>query len=381
MKFCVIGPTYPYRGGIAHFTTMLVSHLRRSHDVSFYSFSKSYPRLLFPGNPEKDPSTRLLRTDCEYLLRPLNPFTWLRALKLMREERPEVVVLQWWVPFWTPMLMTISSFVKRFTASKILFICHHISPPDGGPFDLLLARNVLLTGDYFIVMSDHDYAQLRAVLPRANIRKAFLPTYDMFDLYTPSREEAKRRLGISNEEKTVLFFGFVRRYKGLRYLIEAMPEVLDRLPVRLLIVGEFWEEERFYMEAIDRLGIREHVSVVNAYVPNEEVGLYFAAANVVVLPYLEATQSGVLQMAYAFGKPVIVTSAGGLAEVVRDGETGLVVPPKDSSALTEAIVRYFEKELEASFAGKIAQDKDTFAWINLVNLIEQLVTGVTRDIQ
>lgn len=381
MKFCVIGPTYPYRGGIAHFTTMLVSHLRRSHDVSFYSFSKSYPRLLFPGNPEKDPSTRLLRTDCEYLLRPLNPFTWLRALKLMREERPEVVVLQWWVPFWTPMLMTISSFVKRFTASKILFICHHISPPDGGPFDFLLARNVLLTGDYFIVMSDHDYAQLRAVLPRANIRKAFLPTYDMFDLYTPSREEAKRRLGISNEEKTVLFFGFVRRYKGLRYLIEAMPEVLDRLPVRLLIVGEFWEEERFYMEAIDRLGIREHVSVVNAYVPNEEVGLYFAAANVVVLPYLEATQSGVLQMAYAFGKPVIVTSAGGLAEVVRDGETGLVVPPKDSSALTEAIVRYFEKELEASFAGKIAQDKDTFAWINLVNLIEQLVTGVTRDIQ
>lgn len=377
MKFCVIGPTYPYRGGIAHFTTMLVTYLRRSHDVSFYSFSKPYPRLLFPGSPEKDPSTRVLKTDCEYLLRPLNPFTWLRAFKRIREERPQVVILQWWVPFWTPMLMTISSLVKRFTASKILFICHHITPPDGGPFDFLLARNVLLTGDYFIVMSNHDYAQLRAVLPRGNIRKTFLPTYDMFDLYTPSHEEAKRRLGISSEEKTILFFGFVRRYKGLRYLLEGMPHVLNRVPVRLLIVGEFWEEEQPYIEAIDRLGIRQHVSVVNAYVPNEEVGLYFAAANVVVLPYLEATQSGVLQMAYAFGKPVIVTSAGGLAEVVRDGETGLVVPPKDSSALAEAILRYFEKELEVPFARKIAQDKDTFSWINLVHLIEELVTEPT----
>jgi len=169
------------------------------------------------------------------------------------------------------------------------------------------------------------------------------------------------------------FFGFVRPYKGLEVLLQALPEVVERVGARLLVVGEFWTDQGHYTTLIRNLGLEEHVTIINRYVPNEEVGLYFAAADVVVLPYVEATQSAVVPIAYSFHKPVITTDVGGLAEVVKDGETGLIVPPRDSAALTKAVIQYFENGLGSRFAPHIKAQvsEGAFSWDRLVQLIEE----------
>jgi len=375
LKLCVIGPTYPFRGGIAHYTTLLVQNLRCAHEVNFYSYTRQYPSLLFPGSTEKDPSEQILKVDCEYILDPFNPWTWFKTFERIREDEPDALILQWWAPFWTPTLAAVSYLIKRFTPIKILFICHHVTPPDGGPFDFFLARRVLASGDHFIVLSEEDYKRLRRVLPKADIRLAAHPTYDIFHRNSSiDKVEARERLGISEDERLILFFGFVRRYKGLPYLLKAMPRVLQRIKVHLLIVGEFWESERAYQRAIERLGLKESVTILNRYVPNEEVSLYFAAADVVVLPYLEATQSGVVQLAYGFERPVITTTVGGLTETVSHGRTGLIVPPRDSDALAEAIIRFFEDDLAADFVQGIRERQDDFSWLKLVQLIEETLS-------
>jgi len=343
--------------------------------VNFYSYTRQYPRLVFPGSTEKDPSKQILKVDCEYILDPFNPWTWFKTFERIKKDEPDALILQWWAPFWTPTLAAISYLIKRFTPIKILFICHHVTPPDGGPFDFFLARRVLASGDHFIVLSEEDYTRLRRVLPKADIRLAAHPTYDIFHRNSSiDKVEARRRLGISGDERLILFFGFVRRYKGLPYLLKAMPRVLQRIKVHLLIVGEFWESERVYQRAIERLGLKESVTVLNRYVPNEEVGLYFAAADVVVLPYLEATQSGVVQLAYGFERPVITTTVGGLTETVSHGRTGLIIPPRDSDALAEAIIKFFEDDLAADFIQGIKDRQDDFSWTKLVQLIEEMLS-------
>jgi glycosyltransferase involved in cell wall biosynthesis len=180
-------------------------------------------------------------------------------------------------------------------------------------------------------------------------------------------------LGIDGN--TLLFFGLVREYKGLKYLLSAMPKVIERMKAHLLIVGEFWEDKKHYLEMIKGLGIGSYVSIVDKYVPNEELGLYFSAADVVVLPYVDSTQSAVIQLAYGFEKPVITTDVGGLTEVVKDGETGLIVPSRDSMALAEAIVRYFERGLDSLFTANIRAKKEGFSWDKLRRLIEGICRG------
>ena len=373
MKLCVVGPTYPFKGGISHFTTMLVQHLRRRHEVAFLSFKRQYPRLFFPGNATPDPSNHILHCECEYLLDPMNPFTWLKTFRRIKHARPDALVLQWWTPFWTPTLAVLSTLVKCYTPVRILFLCHHITPPDGGPFDLALARTVLSRGDEFIVLSEGDYADLRRALPEAHIHLALLPNYEAFSQNPPSPGEARLQLGYGEDDRVMLFFGFVRRYKGLGHLLRALACVPADLNVKLLVVGEFWEPESSYRAAAEQLGITDRVQMINRYVPNEEIGLYFSAADVVVLPYLEATQSGVIQIAFGFDRPVITTSIGGLPEMVRDGQLGMVVPPQDEEALSQAIARYFCDGLGPAFQEKIRAERDVFSWERMVVLIEEIL--------
>ena len=372
MKFCVIGPTYPFKGGISHFTTMLVEQLRLLHEVIFISFRRQYPVLLFPGSSAPDPSNHVLHCNCEYLLEPLNPFTWLKTYRRIRQTNPDVLILQWWTPFWTPALAVLSTLVKRRTGVRILYLCHHITPPDGGPFDLMLARTVLSRGDEFIVLSESDYSDLRRALPQARIHLAMLPTYETFNQNAPPPDEARRRLGYGEDDRLVLFFGFVRRYKGLNHLLRALACVPAELNVKLLVVGEFWEPEDGYRATAEGLGIGDQVRMINRYVPNEEICLYFSAADVVVLPYLEATQSAVAQLAFGFDRPVITTSVGGLPEMVRDGRLGLVVPPQDEAALAQAITGYFQQNMRPAFEANIRAERDVFSWERLVALIHSI---------
>ena len=357
MKICVVGPTYPYRGGIAHYTTLLVRHLRASgHPTKLYSFTRQYPRWLFPGKSDKDPSATPLRTECEYVLDPMNPLTWWRLCRKIRADAPAVVVLQWWVPYWTPSLSMIARWIKRNTTASIIFICHNVVPHEGGGFiDRRLASTVLHYGDAFIVHSEQDRHRLHALLPKATIVKAQLPTYAELADQSPgiATAELRAELGLPDDRPVLLFFGFVRPYKGLEYLIQALPLVLAELPVHLLVVGEFWTAPVFYTRYAQDFGVESAITFINRYITNEELGPYFDLADVVVLPYISATQSAVVQLAFGFSKPVITTRVGGLYEIVQDRVTGLIVPPQDEVALAAAIVRYFREELAAPMTAAI----------------------------
>jgi glycosyltransferase involved in cell wall biosynthesis len=372
MKYVLIGPTYPYRGGISHYTTLLYQHLSAAHEVTLYSFKRQYPAFLFPGRTDQDPSRLPLRADCEYLLDPTNPLTWLATFRRIREDRPDAMIVQWWVPYWAPAFASLAYLVRRFTeGTRVMFICHNVFPHERSVIDQALVRLALSQGEFFIVQSEKDLRDLKRLLPEAPVRRTAHPIYEALALRAAmTAEEAKGRLEL--EGHTLLFFGFVREYKGLKYLLRAMPQVLRRMDAHLLVVGEFWDDKAAYLDLIEELSIGQAVTIVDRYVPNEELGLYFSATDVVVLPYLDATQSGVAQLAYGFAKPVITTSVGGIPEVVEDGVTGLIIPPQDSEALAEAIVRYFEEDLGEGFASNIKARvrEGAFSWEALVRLIE-----------
>lgn len=376
MRICVVGPTYPYRGGIAHYTTLLVGHLREAgHWTKLYSFTRQYPRWLFPGKTDRDPSSAPLKTDCEYVLDPVNPLTWWQLCRKVRADAPDVLLLQWWVPYWTPCLTFVSRWIKRNTKIRVVFVCHNVVPHDGGgTLDRRLTMTVLRRGDAFIVHSEQDRYRLLALLPRARVLKAHLPTYAELAHQSGDGQAATLRAELSLPENTpvLLFFGFVRPYKGLEYLIQALPLVLEQLPVRLLVVGEFWSSPAFYERYAREFGVEGAITFVNRYVPNEELRPYFDLSDVVVLPYISATQSAVVQLAFGFGKPVITTRVGGLHEAVADGVTGLIVPPQDERALAAAIVRFFREQLSTQLSANIrsAAVEQTFSWRQIVSDIE-----------
>ena len=383
MKICIVGPTWPFRGGIAHYTTLLVKHLRERHQVRFISMLKQYPKFLYPGNTAMDPSpdSSVLKIECDRVLTPMNPLTWWKAYQIIRQEDPDLLILQWWTPFFSPMLFFLTRLIHRNTDLRVIFLCHHMIAPDGGIFDWFLARRILWRGHGFVVMSEEDFALLRRALPWARIKGTTLPPFDVFSHAPISRDEARARLSLASDAPVVLFFGFVRRYKGLKYLIEAMASVKRDLPnAFLLVVGEFWEDDRPYRELVRQLGLDTAVQFHNAYVPNDAVAAYFSAADVVAMPYLEATQSGVAQLAIGFERPMIATSVGAMADTVRHGETGLIVPPGDSAALAGAIVKFFKEGLAEPFTRRVKVSKESASWQPLVQLIEELAEPLPQPL-
>jgi glycosyltransferase involved in cell wall biosynthesis len=378
VRLCVVGPTYPYRGGISHYTTLLVRHLRDAgHETHLYSFTRQYPRWLFPGKTDADPSSQPLRTECEYILDPVNPLTWRRLYRRVRAAAPDMLILQWWVPYWTPCLTAISRSVRRSTDIPILYICHNVIPHEGGgPLDRRLAKAALGQGHAFLVHSEADRKHLLALLPGATVVKAHHPIYAELANQNGALSPAtlRERLRLPSDRPVLLFFGLVRPYKGLEVLIQALPRVLERLPVHVLVAGEFWSPPEVYERVAREAGVEGGITFVDRYVPNEELRAYFDLANVVVLPYVSATQSGVAQLAFGCGKPVITTQVGGLPEIVEDGSTGLLVPPGDPAALAAAIVRYFEDGLGPAMAAAVQESvaRGRFSWQALVQTIEEL---------
>lgn len=373
MKAALVGPTYPYRGGIAHYTTLLYHELvARGHQVGLYSFKRQYPAWLFPGQSDRDPSEHRLEAACEYTLDSLNPFTWRATARAIQTQRPDVLILQWWVPFFAPLWIYLARTARR-SGTRVIFICHNVLPHEQRPWDAWVARQTLGCGDGFVVQAQEEKARLAALLPERPVKTVPHPVNDKLADRSISRAAARQQLGLPQAAPVLLFFGFVREYKGLRHLLDAMPNLQVALPgVRLLIVGEFWQDKRPYLDQIERLGIGPSVIVVDRYVPNEQVAVYFSAADVLVLPYVHATQSAVAPVAFGLGLPVITTRVGGLPEFVADGETGLLVPPGDAGALAEAVERYFKDNLGPTMRRAI-QAANKFTWSELARAIEELV--------
>jgi glycosyltransferase involved in cell wall biosynthesis len=374
MKIATIGPTYPFRGGIAHYTTLLVRHLRRGHEVRFYSYRRQYPRLLFPGNTSADPSVATLLEPCERTIDTLNPLTWWLTARRIVAVRPDILLLQWWTPFWIPLLLIVSWAARR-AGIPILFISHQFIEPDSSLVEWFLARMTLRLADGLIVMTEEEFGMARRVLPVKPIRAGHLTLFEGFPRQHLSRAEARGHLGIDPDVPLLLFFGFVRRYKGLRYLLDALAKLPDR--VYLVVAGEFWEDEHVYREQIRRLGLEDRVVVHNRYIPNEAIEPYFAAADALVLPYITGSQSAVGMTGLHYGVPVIATNVGGLAETIGHSETGLIVPPADSAALAGAIDHFFRDRLGERFRATIAQERERLSWEALIRIIEELSNAIS----
>jgi glycosyltransferase involved in cell wall biosynthesis len=371
MKICVIGPAYPFRGGIAHYTTLLSKEMKTKHEVKFLSFKRQYPKWLYPGRSDKD-SSKITIEDCdvEAVLDSMNPLSWFSTFKHVKEFDPDIVIIPWWVAFWTPQFWTISRLIRKKLKAKLLFICHNVVEHESSGIKKLCTRMVLTKGTDFIVHSQEDLENLKAIIPNSKVIKSYHPTYEVFNNNVPNKMQAREKLGLSGN--VMLFFGFVRPYKGLKYLLDSMAEVVSEVDVTLLVVGEFWKDKEQYIEQIERLGLKDKVKIVDEYVPNEEVGKYFSASDIVVLPYVSATGSGIVQMAYGFNKPVISTKVGSLTEVVIGGKTGYLIEPRNSRALSKAILDFYRDKKEDEFTKNISVEREKFSWKNMRQTIEGL---------
>jgi glycosyltransferase involved in cell wall biosynthesis len=260
--------------------------------------------------------------------------------------------------------------IRRFTRAKILFICHNAIEHESKAIDKFCTKLVLKKGDFFVVHSGEDLNNLKAFLPEANVKQNPMPTFEAFRADVMTKAEARTLLKLEEKKRVILFFGFIRPYKGLRYLLEAMPLILEQMDVHLLIVGEFWKGEEEYRKQIHDLGLENAIAIVNKYVPNEEVGIYFSASDLVVLPYTSATGSAIVQTAFSCNKPVISTDVGCLPEVINHERTGYVTPAKDAGAIAEAVVRFYKEGKEEEFVKNVIQEKETFSWGNMIETIE-----------
>jgi len=371
MKICLIGPTYPFRGGISHYTTLLFRYLKKQHQTTFIAFKRQYPQWLFPGETDRDPSQKPIFDDgVVYLLDSLNPLSWIKVARKVRLENPQLVIFPWWTSFWTVPFFSIILFIKRWTGAKILFICHNVKEHESNLLNRICTKLLLRQGDLHLVHSREEFLNLTRMIPKSRVIQGFHPTYAHLQERKYSKEEARQKLKVNG--KVFLFFGFVRPYKGLIHLLNAMPMILEKLSPNLflMVVGECWEDEQRYRKKIRELGIEKHILRINQYIPNEDIGLYFSAADLVVIPYTSATGSGILQVAFGCGKPVVASRVGGLADDVVDGKTGYLVSPADAEDLAAAIVKFFTEKKGGQFAANIKKTKDRFSWERMVGLIE-----------
>jgi glycosyltransferase involved in cell wall biosynthesis len=364
MRICLVGPAYPYRGGISHFTQMLALAMDGAHETRIVGFSRLYPSILFPGKTQYETQGARVRVESVRAIDSINPFSWRRAARVMRDFAPDLVVVQWWHPFFAPALRGVLGRFLRVRRVPVVFLCHNVLPHEGSRLDRVLARWGFAKADAFLVQSTEDRARLLAIRPDAPVDVHPHPVYSQFAHGGVDRDGARRQLGVSG--RVLLFFGLIRAYKGLPTLLRAFARVADRLDATLVVAGEFYEDRRPYDALVAELGIGARVRIIDRYVPDDEVAVYFRAADLAVLPYTSATQSGIVQTAFAFELPVVVTAVGGLPDVVDDGVTGYVVPPGDPQALAAAIERFFAPGTGERMAAAIRAQADRFSWSGCV---------------
>lgn len=365
----LIGPVYPYKGGIAHYSSLLYRALSKENSVEMISYKMQYPKIFFKKE-QRDFDDDMFRVEgAEFLINTANPFNIAKVGRTIRRKQPDLVIIQWWHPYFAPCYWILESVLGKKV--KKVCICHNVFPHERFVLDRSLTKLALKRADAFIVHSMSDERDLLAIKGNADFRYNPHPTYNAFKLENMSKQQARDRLHISCDTRVLLFFGFVREYKGLKYLLQAMKSIKNKIAdIRLLVVGSFNGDKQDYMKMIEDNGISDCVEVFDQYIPDHEVEQYFAASDLVVLPYESATQSGIVQIAYGFEKPVVVTNVGGLPDVVEDGRTGYVVESRNPGALSEAVVNYFLQDREQEFVENVKKAADRFDWDRMVEKID-----------
>lgn len=373
-RIVLVGPVYPYKGGISHYTGLMYRALKKKYDVTMVSYQFQYPKLLYKKEQRDYSNDSFKIEDTNYWLHTANPFNWIGTAKKIKALKPELVMLQWWHPYFAPCYFALCKLLKGI---KILFVCHNVLPHERFAADILLTKLVLKQGSYHIVQSGTDADDLMKIVPDARFEKAVHPTYQAFKSSDLSRNEARKLLEINENKHVLLFFGFVREYKGLKYLLKALTIIKkDLKDVLLLIVGDFGDDKNIYLKMINDFEIQHQTQIYDGYIPDKEVERYFMAADLVILPYESATQSGIVQIAFGFEKPVVVTDVGGLPDVVENEKTGYVVETQNPDAIANAVIHYFNENRKEQFLLNIQEQEDRFSWDRMVEIIERLTCDI-----
>ena len=369
MKITIIGPFPPYRGGISDFNFALFNELNRKHNLQMINYSTLYPKILFPGKTQyKENFEKSYKSD--RILSSINPLSWRKTINSIIDFKPDIIVFHYWMPFFAPALRKISISLKKNIDTKIIAICHNLIPHEKHSLNVLLTKLFLNKIDRFIIMSESVKSDLLDIIPNAKYKLTPHPIYNIFGK-TVAKDIAKKMLGIK-AKNVILYFGLIREYKGLEILLNSIPKIKEELTdFTVIIVGECYEKIEKYYKIVENLKIQDSVDLRLKFIPDQEVAQYFSATDVVVLPYRTATQSGIIQIAYNFNRPVIVSDVGGLAEIVPNGKVGYVVEP-NADEFAQAIIKFFKEDKFEIFSKNIQTHKQSFSWEKFVDNMMEL---------
>ncbi len=374
-KIIIIGPAHPLRGGgLTTFNQRLVKEIiSQGNKCSIYSFSLQYPSFLFPGKTQFTNEPPPEGLNIYPVINSINPLNWLKVGRTLRKENPDIIIVRYWLPFMGPALGTILRRVRKNKHTKIICIADNIIPHEHRPGDKVFTKYFLKNCDAFITMSEKVMQDLRSFEKRKPALLVPHPLYDNFGEII-SKPGARKHLGLPEDQKIVLFFGFIRKYKGLDLLFEAMADKRIRdAGIKLMVAGEFYEDEKKYNDQIGQLGISDQLILKTGFIQDSEVKYYLCAADAVIQPYRDATQSGVTPLAYHFEKPMIVTNVGGLPSLVPDKKVGLVVEPNPDS-IADGIINFYGLG-ESFFIPHLRMEKQKYSWGKLVKAIMELAAG------
>jgi glycosyltransferase involved in cell wall biosynthesis len=382
-KIVIIGPAHPLRGGIAIFNQRLCRQfVEEGHECVIYSFSLQYPSFFFPGTSQFTNEPAPENMEIYSVINSIHPLNWLQVGNAIRRIKPDIVLVRYWLPLIGPALGSILRRIRKNNHTYIIALTDNVIPHEKRFGDAPFTRYFLKACDAFVTMSEKVMADLRSFEKDKPARLVYHPLYDNFGAPV-SKAAAREKLGIAQAERVILFFGFIRQYKGLDMLLEAMKLVKDRnaqsgaAPIKLLVAGEFYEDGKPYQAQIQQLGLADSLILKTDFIPDSEVKYYMCAADMVIQPYRNATQSGVTPLAYHFEKPMVVTNVGGLAALVPHEQVGLIAEPNPAS-LADAILRYFELG-EAYFLPFLRKEKEKYGWNKLTTAILELAAEGTRQ--
>lgn len=376
MNIVIIGTSHPYRGGLASYNERLAHGLQQAgHHVTIQTFSLQYPDFLFPGKTQfsEEPAPKDL--DIKQTINSVNPFNWISVGQSIKNEKPDLVIVKYWLPFMGPCFGTILRQIKRNKHTKIVCILDNVIPHESRPGDTLFTNYFIKPIDGFIAMSQKvldDIESFDQLKPKCLTPH---PLFDGFGDILP-KDIALNELGLDADYKYILFFGFVRKYKGLDLLIEAFSDKrFENENIKLIIAGEYYADKEYYADLIQQYSLSDKIIEFQKFITDSEVSYYFSAADLVVQPYKSATQSGVTQIAYHFNKPMIVTDVGGLAEICPDGKVGYVVQP-DAVEIADAILKYFNQTDKDQMQKHILEEKKKYSWDILIQKLLELVNMI-----
>lgn len=377
MKNCIIiAPAYPLRGGIASSTERLAYELiDHGYSVTIYTFSLQYPGIFFPGKTQfsEDPPPEGL--NIKIRLNSINPINWLSVGREISKLKPDLVITRFWIPFMAPSLGSVLRLIKKNKDTKTIAIVDNIIPHEKRIGDRTLSGYFVNSVDSFIVLSRAVGEEIRQFSATKPLRFIPHPNYDNYGKAV-SRESALSFLKLDENFKYLLFFGFIRDYKGLDLLIKALnDDRIRKMPVKLIVAGEYYADEAKYLELIKSEGVERQIIMKTVFIPNEEVKYYFCATDLVVQPYKTATQSGISQLAFFYDKPMVATNVGGLPEIIDHEKSGYIVDV-DPKAISDSIVDYFENNRAESFTKEVIENKKKYSWTNMVKGIEELLNEI-----